>query len=76
MNNQECKARAAIILIVMSLHFILTVFLQINAVVVVIILMIHMLNCKFLTGKSCTMYIVLLPIMLITTGIGSIFLSA
>ena len=27
-------------------------------------------------SKSCKMYIVLLPIMLITTGIGSIFLSA
>ena len=40
MNNQECKIRPQI-LVVMNVHFILRVFKQVNAVVVVIVSMIH-----------------------------------
>ena len=56
MKNQECKIKPYIISTPINLHFILTVFLQINAVVAVIILMTHMQNYVFLillkSGKS------------------------
>ena len=48
MKNQECKTKPYIISTAINLHFILTVFLQINAVAVVIILMTYMQNYVFL----------------------------
>ena len=47
MNDQECKVRSEI-LIVMSLYFIILVLKQVNAVVVVTILITPMQNCVFL----------------------------